>query len=357
MLCRTLLFATLLLSIPQLAYAAPKVPSALNLVRAEGAESCIDAAAASIRIEALTGPVLVPSSQAKHIVEVQLSPHEGGFRARIALFDARGNQLGLRSLDESSSRCRALDDALVFVVALIVDPDLTASGLPAELQRMFGAEEKPEERLLAELPTQPTPPVAYEPPAPPAPSPAFSSPQPAKKARRDLHTRATIGAAGSWVALPFAHWGLAVAAQTDALRFAWLAASVRVFPFQQSHTVASGEQLRIRQYQAQIALCSQPWKVGSLQLSACAGLDLHTTVGHGAGFVNDHRARLWSPGAVAAAQMHVPITSRFALSGELAGRVGFTNPSFVSDTGSARDSVLRPNRFGLFATVGLSVDF
>lgn len=356
MWCWLLIVVSLVLSVCRVAHAEPKLPNALNLVRAEGAEGCIDAVTASRRIEALTGPVLVPSSQAERIVEVLLLPHGTGYRARVGLFDAQRNSLGMRQLDEPSSRCRALDDALVFVVALIVDPDLTAAGLPAELQRMFGVEEKPEESLLAELQTEPTATVAYTPPAQSA-SPAVSKPAPSKVARRAIHSRLTVGAAASWLALPAAHWGLAGSVQTDALRFAWLAAGLRAFPFELSHTLSTGERLQIRQYQAQLALCTEPLRVGELALSACAGLDLNATVGLGAGFVNDRRARLWSPGAVAAAHVHVPITARIGLSGELAGRVGFTHPSFVSDTGLARDSVLTPARFGLYATFGLSVDF
>ena len=94
---------------------------ALRWTRAPGAETCIDAEALSIAVEARLGrAVFVRTEQPAVIIEAHVSP---GWRVAIAVRGADGSAIGERVLDEAAADCHALDDALVLVIALIIDPN------------------------------------------------------------------------------------------------------------------------------------------------------------------------------------------------------------------------------------------
>jgi hypothetical protein len=102
---------------------------ALRWTRAPGADGCTDADALSAAVEARLGRnVFVRGEKPAITIEGQVSP---GWHVTIAVRDAQGVAIGERVLDEPSLDCRALDEALVLVIALIIDPNAALREPPA----------------------------------------------------------------------------------------------------------------------------------------------------------------------------------------------------------------------------------
>ncbi len=99
--------------------------SSLSWSRLPGAESCIGAGELARRVEERLGRrALVAPSQADRSVEAHVEPRRGGgWQAALALADRSGSILRERALETREASCRALDDALVLVIALLVDPE------------------------------------------------------------------------------------------------------------------------------------------------------------------------------------------------------------------------------------------
>ncbi len=140
-----------------LAHAQALVRPALHWTRAADAGSCIDPQQLALRVTALTGPVLVAASAADLSIEGHVARlANGSFRARVTASTSYGAQRGERTLEQDGD-CRKLDQALAFVIALLIDPDLVLQELPVGLVGLGAERGKPEAALLSEL--EATPPV------------------------------------------------------------------------------------------------------------------------------------------------------------------------------------------------------
>jgi hypothetical protein len=350
------LFSLCLASCPgKQARAQPRAAPALNFVRAPGAERCIDPAALTRRVEELTGPVFVPSSATTFVMEVEIAPLGAGFRAVIAVAGG-GVERHTRVLEEASADCHKLDAPLVFVLALTIDPRLSLSGLPAELQGMFGQEQAPEEALLAELDQAPR--VDAEPP-PALGSELESAPAKAPSApARPRHYVVGAGAALSLYTLPDAAWGFDLRLASDVARWFWLSLSLHAHPFSQVQTLNDGSRLALRSYGLALLACPLYGKLGSVFAQACAGPTLELISGHGGGYEQNHWAQLWIPSLAAALAVRLPLFWQAGLSVEVQGRVGLTPGRFVSkSTNEGTVGHTAPGRFGLALVFGAYVEF
>lgn len=121
---------------------APRVAS-LGWVRLPGAESCVGPPELASMVERRLGrAVFVSAAQAGLHVEAHVAPmtpalpprdartfdlpplaDTAGFRAHISISDAGGALLGTRELEAPRAGCRALDEQLALVIALLIDPD------------------------------------------------------------------------------------------------------------------------------------------------------------------------------------------------------------------------------------------
>ncbi|WP_437330831.1 hypothetical protein [Sorangium sp. So ce381] len=163
--------------------------SSLAWVRMPGAEACIDARTLALAVERRLGRVaFVPPTLGEVTIEgrIERSQGAGGWRATIRVFDAGGTAIGSREIEADQVDCRAIDDQLELVIALLVDPDASlvlprAAGSPAASAGggAPGAAERPAPLPPAERPA-PLPPTAKAaaplpacPPAPAAPSAAW----------------------------------------------------------------------------------------------------------------------------------------------------------------------------------------
>lgn len=100
--------------------------SSLAWVRLPGAESCIGARELEVAVEERLGrTVFVPPAQATVFIEGRVEPSASGpgFQGHLTLADDHRAVLGSRDLETSATSCRALDEQLTLVVALLIDPD------------------------------------------------------------------------------------------------------------------------------------------------------------------------------------------------------------------------------------------
>ena len=147
--------------------AAAQPDIALSWVRGPGAESCIALAELAARSEArMAGRAFVAAEEAELNLEGRIAREAAAWVATLAISDRRGNVLGRRTLQSSQPDCRSIDEGLVLVIALALDPSQGFVALPEELT----AAADPAESLLGELQSQPQapPPTAASPPATPA---------------------------------------------------------------------------------------------------------------------------------------------------------------------------------------------
>ena len=116
--------------------------SDLSFVRLPGAEDCIASRELAAAVEERLGrSVFVSAARADVTVEgrVERVDDPAGWRAVIVLSDADGEVLGERELTAEGDDCAALEDPLVLVVAVMIDPDAALG--PREGERDVEPEE------------------------------------------------------------------------------------------------------------------------------------------------------------------------------------------------------------------------
>jgi len=101
--------------------ANPRV--ALGLTRGEGTQACIQGGAIERAVERrLRRRVFAGNESPDLHIDVALAREsDGAWSARLVLRGRSGAELGARELQTQAAHCSALDDALVLVVALLVD--------------------------------------------------------------------------------------------------------------------------------------------------------------------------------------------------------------------------------------------
>jgi hypothetical protein len=109
----------------------------LGLTRGPGAEACITAHELAQRVEARLGhATFVSAAQADLFVDARIDRAGRGWRATVAASRANGAHVGVRKLESAGRDCHSLDEDLVLVVALVIDPLATGSPpVPAPLHR------------------------------------------------------------------------------------------------------------------------------------------------------------------------------------------------------------------------------
>lgn len=101
----------------------------LGLTRGAGAETCITAHELALRVEARLGhATFVSAAQADMFVDTRIDRAGRGWRATVSASRANGAHAGVRKLESASRDCHSLDEDLVLIVALVIDP--LATGRP-----------------------------------------------------------------------------------------------------------------------------------------------------------------------------------------------------------------------------------
>lgn len=247
--------------------------TALSWVREPGAEACISAIELGKRVERQIGPVLVSAAEAAVSVEGRIGPQPQGFGAVVTVSDEDGHMLGKRRLDGSGSDCRAMDEAIVFVVSVAVDPNAALASLPADLAPTVG--EDPAETLYAELRAEPPQPAA---PRTPSPSPSPTRPPPPEDPpSRDAESppvglAVSAGAAVAAPLLPGTTAGLHAALEWEPVP-PWSLRLTGQYWFPQDVPVPILDApARLRLLQVGLQLCPRLLELGRWRAGACGGL-------------------------------------------------------------------------------------
>jgi hypothetical protein len=308
-------------------------------------------------VEALTGPIFVPSSQADFVIEARVGKTEAGFEARVVTPGAAPSETGERVLNAAGADCHALDEALVFVLALAVDPALSEAALGANLSS-FAEETPPEERLLSEL--EETPPRAapgadaQETPEHTDEATVAETPEPAPERERAWHGSVAIGTSFSRWMLPASTWGAGAVAELQLRKRLRMRSTLRLFPRGPTHALGEGGgALELSAYQTLLQLCVG---LGRLPLAVCGGPELSYLRGRGQGFVRNYTGALWVPALSASLTAVLPLWGRLGVMADLAGRIGLTSPAFFSNLGGVSERY-QPGRWGLALLLGPTLDF
>ncbi len=130
---------------------------------------CIQTGELAQRVEDRLGRTTFATLASRHIQgQLRASELAPRWRAKLTLVDEQGTVLGSRELTGNDPRCRALDDSLVFILAVMIDPDVALRGPvpPATVEPAREASPEPAPPTPPpDVPLlRPRPPVAEPPP-------------------------------------------------------------------------------------------------------------------------------------------------------------------------------------------------
>lgn len=270
-------FATILALVVALALlarpsGAELTTSALSWVRLPGSESCISTQELGARVEKHLGrSVLVSPSVADVSLEGRVEPtasaSSGARKYRVVIGGARrdGTLIGTRELVSPGADCRALDDGLVLVVALMIDPaalspvrpDLSAAPLPFPREIM---REVVHERVVHEIER-----VKVE-------SPPWL-------------VEASVGGVAAVERVPGTAPGLVVAVRAGPSRLVAFQMSLGVVPSGELSVGSRSVDFTI--LEGGFAYCPAVALTRHVEIGGCAGLRIGAVRSHGRGFGND----------------------------------------------------------------------
>jgi hypothetical protein len=251
--------------------ANPRV--ALELSRGDGTEACMRQSAVEHAVERrLRRHVFVKTDPADlHIAIAFAKDPQGAWTAKLSLRGRNGGELGARELDTHASHCSALDDALVLVVALLVDSpearaELTQPAPPP----------KPPEEPVAEAPHPPS--VAAERPTPIELPPETYAP---REPYRIEIAASVVGAAG---VLPGIALGGELMLGVTPPHFIELRLRPSGFLPKTEHTPSPDRGGRFSLITVGLDACPLDHDAGRLRFAACAGQRVGSMHAEGFGF-------------------------------------------------------------------------
>jgi hypothetical protein len=287
----------------------------LRWTQREGAAACIDDRALAAAVTARLGGA-PDRGHSRIVIDGEIAPVEpaaagAGWTAAIRTADARGHALGERELHETAADCHAIDDKLVLVIALIIDP-----------------------ALLDSAPASPPPPASPASPERPRAIAATSIAVPPP--REPWRFGASVAALATGGMLPGIAFGSAIAVRLDPPRGWPVELSATVWPRDRAFAAAGGATLL--ELTGGAAVC--PHVVGPV--SACVGAQAGEVRARGFGYdQNQLQHELVVDGTV-------ELRLDWRLGAALGARVGaaawvpVSRPRFVVQESSADVMVYQP---------------
>ena len=297
---------------------------ALRWTRGPGAEACIDAPALIAAVETRLGYHVFGETDAAVIIEAHVQPKATGWHVAIAVRRDDGTLIGMRELDERLPDCRVLDDALVLMIALIVDPD-----------------------AATRAPAPNVPPAAPIAPLPP-PRVPISRPSP------PWLFEASAGIATAGLLLPGASVGATACFSIDAPGLPavlirgtwWLEDELRDRNQGSSlNLVTGGVAVRV------------PVPVSGNLFSVSAGIELGRMAGDGFGFDRSDHASAMVAYLTVEPTITVKLAPRLRLSAMVGAWVPLVRPRFVYDEAGQTMLLYQPAPVAFVGQAGLAVPF
>jgi hypothetical protein len=339
----------------------------LHWTRGESALQCVDPRALSESVEELVGPVLVRAPDAEHTVEAQVSRVTPSvLRVQVRVLDVAGAKVGERTFEQSGVDCPALTPAIAFVIAMMIDPDVAAHGLPPGLVALLGGAEPAEDKLKRELEGEPPP--APPPPVLPAPAREPRPRRPTLVLDHELGAPPRAPLQGQQAAL-LARGALhetargLVGVEARYLRGVlrpWFAAAGYIRGGRQLglHSLGGGRAIEMTTLDVGLQACGGQLSAAQLRLLGCLGVELSTVFGTGHGYAPDRVQGLVNVGAVAQLTGRLRVWGRFGVMLSLSARAALSRRDFTYKNGDQdRVSAYRHHLVAGAVALGPSYEF
>ncbi len=288
----------------------PPARHVLRWTRAPGAQSCIDAAALRIAVEArLRRRVFVDADVAPVVIEAHIAPASAGWHVAIAVRDGAGAALGARELDDPAPECRSVDDALALIIALIVDPDAATRA------------------------------------APPTPAPAAAPWQ---------FGLAANGTAAAGL-LPGAAFGGALAVTFDAPRIP--PGVVRATLWREDEAASAQVGARFDLATASVALCPRVWGRDAIDVATCGGGEAGRVSARGFGFDLSQRTTTLVGHVLIEPRLEVRLGRTLTIDAGLGLRVPIVRPRFTYDQGGMAVLLYQAPALAVVGHAGMGLHF
>lgn len=347
------------MSLASLAAARPAARPALHWSRGEGAGSCIDPRALSLRVTALTGSVLVEPTSADISIEGHVKAlGDGGFEVHVSSTTISGTRRGDRTLRHLGNDCHALDEAITFVIALLIDPDLALEKLPAPLVELGVEGATGDELLRRELEARPPRPVA---PAAPTAAAAPSMIKPARVSPQAPEPAVQFAVQGAMVVsghdLPHVAFGALLSG--DALFRGWLAVELQL---RVAAMVGSLQLDGVRSVSAQnlagaLLVCPRVPLFARVVGEGCLGPELFFVLAQGEGFSDSRASHVSGVAAHLAAGLKIDLYPRWALRARGFVRLSPDTKRFVYAGLDGKHEALVSERVAAGGALGVSYTF
>ncbi len=294
----------------------PAVAYELHWTRAPGAESCIDARELARAVSAWLGrQVFEGEGGGTVVIDGRIEPTAAGWTVAIAIRDPDGVARGAREIELDGADCRAIDESLVLVLGLIVDPDGGGPPVPRVTIRNG-------------------PPVA-----PPEPAWRFEA--------------SLSGAAGLGV-LPGGRAGARLSVGVDPPRMWPIAIGLGWWPPGETAASAPDRRVSLSRWQASAVLSTPVWRRGRLRLSLNGGGMVAQLAARGLGFDRDRDVRATIGIATLAGRAAFDLVRTAFVTADVGAEVPLTRPRFSEDDGTL---VYRVAPASIVATLGVGVRF
>ncbi|MFT3925109.1 MAG: hypothetical protein QM778_21415 [Myxococcales bacterium] len=272
---------------------------------------------------------------------------EQHFRARVVLWEPAREAHGHRVLEQTAPSCRELDDALVFIVAMMLDPNLSLEGLPPALVGLVSSEVPAEQQLLAELDANPPQPVAVPIPTEPAPPaaaarPLIEDPEPTPEVPRTPALPAAplastwelgVMGVGMFEVAPSGLLGLGASLARQWGTYASLMGTLRGTSGLGAMSLPehSEERVKAQAFDAAVALCGGMAAERGVRVRACVGPEYSLWRQRGASFDRDRSALLSGVGVAATLELRVRLRGTLGFVASGSARANLLGRRFVYD--------------------------
>jgi len=311
------LACTVALLTGRLAHAEEPPPRvALEVVRAAGTDSCLEADALAQAVERrLDRPVFGGDALR---VSVHFERPARGFVAEVSLRDRHGTSFGRRELKTPAKHCSSLDDSLALVVALLVDSPEAREQAAAQA----AAAAAPSSTAAPATPSV----------APPRESPPISVTIPPEVLPAREPYRVIVGASFTALAgpLPGIAFGPELLLAVRPSHFIELRLRPSFFPEREVSAPAPERGGRLSLAQVALDLCPLEHELSSVRLSGCLGQSVGWVRGEGFGYLHNETtgSLIYSLGVGASAL--IALAGPLGLNVGLSGAVPLSRDTYIS---------------------------
>jgi hypothetical protein len=295
------------------AHASPEHP-ALHWVRGAAAESCIDPRTLAQRVQSITGPSLVSAHEADVSIEARIehdAPKLFTVHLRVSGAGPAGGEE--RVVAFKADDCRSLDASIAFLIAMAIDPELGADGIPKELswvdeQDAWSTAESSRRELAAAPRRTPVQPER----APPSAAPANTLARPALPPVARAWQLMAAGVIGTGHARRLAA-GLGLGLSRELLARVSIAIQVNAAQALAVRELNAARSVSVEDFDLALLACLDQPLPAALSLRGCLGPEALVLHARGHGFAPDKSAWFAAIGGAARLDLRYALDGHWAL--------------------------------------------